>query len=112
MRKEEDLSDEEDLDDRLPDAPTDSPREERDRYTNNRISHKGAVATPLAQVMNAHVMNSRRQPDSEDEEEEERTDKAPDHKEEQEQRKPEVAPKPGKEKPPVAKVRHSGKSSL
>ncbi|GFR90986.1 protein 4.1 [Elysia marginata] len=97
VKKEEDLSDEDDLEERLPEAPKDSPREERDHHVSNRFSHKGAVATPLAQVL-----NSRRHSDS-DEEDEDKAKQAQEQNDKQEKRKPEVAPKPGKEKPPVAK---------
>ena len=99
MRKDEDLSEGEDLDDRLPEVPKDSPQEESNHHVNNRFSHKGAVATPLAQVL-----NTRGHTDIEGEEDEERPHQAQEHKGGQEKHKPEVAPKPGKEKPPVAKV--------
>ncbi|RUS84514.1 hypothetical protein EGW08_007753 [Elysia chlorotica] len=95
VRKDEDLSDGE-LSDRLPEVPKDSPIEEENHRVPNRISHKGAVPTPLAQVL-----NSRRHSISE--EDEDGPYQAKEQKDAQEKRKPEVAPKPVKEKPPVAK---------
>lgn len=95
VRKDEELSDEDDIAGRLPDAPKDSPKEERIA----RVSHKGAAATALAEVL-----NSRRRPESDEEDDQEEEDRARRaHEEKEEKRKPEVAPKPGKEKPPVAK---------
>ncbi|CAL1547162.1 unnamed protein product [Lymnaea stagnalis] len=116
-----------DLDDRLPTVPKDSPQEERrtlnrgsprgDRRPVSNHAHLGGVATPLAAVTirrrNSESEGSSRSSsrsrssegslESEDRRQESKVEIAKPKGKPEVAPKPTVAPKPGKEKPPLAK---------
>lgn len=125
-KAESSSSEDEDFDNRLPAVPQDSPQEERRptvRYSPHEerrgvTNHMGRVATPLAAV----ALQNKRRSESDRSESLDRSRDSSSAKGSLDSIdlnetpaatvKPAVAPKPGKEKPPVAKVNYFHLSKL